>query len=67
MKLKCIHNDGCTYWTEGNLYTAEQNSFGFLFVDDNDDIGFQWFLEDNADGTYSPAGVTYRVNFIIED
>lgn len=67
MKLKCIHDDGCPYWTRGASYTSSQDKFGFEFVNDNDNIGYQWFLEDNADGTYSPAGITYRVNFIIED
>lgn len=67
MKLKCIHNDGCLYWTEGDVYASKAGIPGFLFVDDNDDIGCQWFLVDNNDGTYSPAGITYRVNFIIED
>lgn len=67
MKLKCIHSDGCPYWTEGSAYASKAGIPGFLFVDDNDEIGCQWFLVDNNDGTYSPAGITYRVNFIIED
>lgn len=66
MKLKCIHSDGCPYWTEGGVYAVNYN-YGFLFVDDNDNIGCHWFLEDNNDGTYSPAGITHRVNFIIDD
>lgn len=67
MKLKCIHDDGCQWWTEGKSYESREGRFGSLQVDDNDNIGCRWLLEDNADGTYSPAGITYRVNFIIED
>lgn len=67
MKLKCIHDDGCPYWTKGDIYQSSEDRFGFPFVEDDERIGFQWFLVDNADGTYSPAGITYRVNFIIED
>lgn len=67
MNMKCIHDDGCPYWTKGKLYTSSQDIFGFKVVDDDDDIECQWFLEDNADGTYSPVGISYRVNFIIED
>lgn len=66
MKLKCIHDDGCPFWTNGETYQSSQDGFGSLLVDDNDNIGFRWFLEDNVDGTYSPAGINYRVNFIIE-
>ncbi|QDH85563.1 hypothetical protein [Proteus phage vB_PmiP_RS51pmB] len=65
MKLKCIHDGGCKWWTKGKSYESRRNSFGFLIV--NDRIGSWWFLEDHEDGTYSPAGISYRVNFIIED
>ncbi len=67
MKLKCIHDDGRPFWTEGKVYASKPDRFGFLFVGDNDNIGYRWVLQDNNDRTYSPVGITYRVNFIIED
>lgn len=67
MKLKCIHDDWRPYWTKGKSYTSSQDRFGFEFVDDNENIGYRWVMQDNNDGTYSPVGITYRVNFIIED
>lgn len=68
LKVKCIRDNGCPFWTEGNEYPAKFYMSGFLMIGDDDNPDAEWSVS-LVDGSefYTVDGLDYLAQFELLD
>ncbi len=68
LKVKCIRDNGCPHWTEGNEYPAKFYMSGFLMIGDDDNSDAEWSAS-LVDGSefYTVDGLDYLAQFELLD
>ncbi|MEX9566043.1 hypothetical protein AB7Y15_19095 [Morganella morganii] len=68
LKVKCIRDDGCQFWTEGNEYPAEFYIPGSLMIGDDDSPNAEWSASLTDGGElYAVDGLDYLAQFELLD